>query len=1842
MKRSYWYKYFQWLRRQTLRYWLPLLLGIVATLAVFGLWQQLLTQEQQHIEQLVQQEVTAIESEFKEELTERVLALQRMAKRWQTSSGTNKAFWEADAAALVKDFGEYQAIELIVPSSNILWIVASLREKPKTQNLNLNQNAIKQAALKLAQTRRQPVLLRYSLQIPGSKETQDILAVIPLFTADRPDGFIIGVFPIPALLDSSLRVSKGYQVKVYDNNELIYIQGSQIQSPLLKKTITISAYSLDWELEIIPNPVSIARQPFLLPKIVLISGLIAAWTLALTVFLAQESEKQIQKTKKINQQLQIEIIDRQQIEETLRESETRYRQLIDHLDAGFVVHAPDTSILLCNVTACDLLGLSMEQMLGKTAIDPSWHFIREDETMMAEEEYPVNRVLSTGISLENYVLGISRGSAPKVWVLVTAFPEFDLKNQLQQIVVTFIDISNLKQAEAELREMTGVLENAVSGISKLDVQGRYLYVNRTYASITGYQPEEMIGMSWQLTVHPDELEKMIAIYHQMVQEGRVEVETRGIRRDGSVFYKQLVMIACYDEQQQLLGNYCFMKDISDRKLAELALKKESLRSKTLFDMSMDGIVAMNHRGDVLQTSPSFARMIGYTVEETLKLNVADWDAQWTEEELQLFINREEVIPLFETRHRRKDGSVYDVEISWNRVELEDERINFCICRDISDRKRAELALQSSQAKFEALVTNMPGMVYRYYPSTADKPHHFTFVSPQSIELLELAPETIIEDANSFVNLIHPDDLPSFVSSVSYAVEHFLAWHWEGRIATPSGKHKWIQGNSQAQYSPEGEAWDGLLVDISDRKQAEETLRISQERFAGILEIANDAIISVDLNQRISLFNQGAEKIFGYKADEILGQPLEQLLPSRFANVHNHHVYNFGQSSGKARRMGGVETHRPLGERGEIFGRRKDGSEFPAEASISKLELGGETVFTAFLRDISDRKRMEDERQQAEAALRQSEARFQAFMNHSPAPAWITDENGIILYLSQTYYQTFLVPIEDSVGKSIFEIYPQKIAQQFLENIQTVVQTDRVVEAIEVAPRRDGEMGNFLVYKFPIPDPSGQTLVGGVAVDVTLQHRAEEALRQSEATKQAIIEAIPDLLIRMRSDGTYLDFISNSEFNLINPDQIRQNINVFDVLPNELAQIYLDYMQKAFQTGKMQIYEHQIFIKDRLVYEEVRIVPLQQNQVLVMVRDITNRKRAEVELKHQKEILQAMFDHIPIMVAMFNQNNIIEFINPEVQKVLGWSLEEWQQRNRLIDCYPDPAYRQEIIDHMIAANGKWKDCITLTASGQTLHTSWANVRLSNGYYLGIGQDITDRKKFEIQLQQAKEAAEVANQAKSIFLANMSHELRTPLNVILGFTQVMSHDLSLNSEQQENLQIIRRSGDHLLNLINDVLDLSKIEAGHTTINLCNIDLVALLHSLRSMFGQRAIARDLDFNFYIDPLLPQYITTDASKLRQILINLLSNAIKFTKRGSITLRVKVDNKQKEVKNTTENHHQPPNLRFLIFEVEDTGSGIAQKDLNAIFDAFVQAEAGRGTTEGTGLGLTISRKLARLLEGEISATSTVGKGSIFRLILPTEIATSAEVQLEQNDRQVIGLVPNQPKYRILVVDDQAENRLLLVKLLTQLGLDVREAMNGQDAIAIWKDWQPHLTWMDIRMPVLNGYEAAKWIREQENLLRQSEADLEHEESKLNLQHQRSIIIALTAHASQSDRDLALAAGCDDYISKPFQEETLFEKMARYLGISYIYAENEPQLPNQSDLSLTQALTTESLSVMSEEWIAQLNYGALSCDQDAVLELIDQIPEAHSQLAAGLRQLTQNFEFPRIVELANLPLNWES
>ncbi|KYC43060.1 hypothetical protein WA1_13240 [Scytonema hofmannii PCC 7110] len=506
--------------------------------------------------------------------------------------------------------------------------------------------------------------------------------------------------------------------------------------------------------------------------------------------------------------------------------------------------------------------------------------------------------------------------------------------------------------------------------------------------------------------------------------------------------------------------------------------------------------------------------------------------------------------------------------------------------------------------------------------------------------------------------------------------------------------------------------------------------------------------------------------------------------------------------------------------------------------------------------------------------------------------------------------------------------------------------------------------------------------------------------------------------------------------------------------------------------------------------------------------------------------------------------------------------------------------------------------------------------------GTHRDINDRKQTEVELQHAKEAAEVANKAKSIFLANMSHELRTPLNIILGFAQVMSHDSHLTPEQQENLQIIHRSGKHLLSIINDVLDLSKIEAGRITLDESSFDLHTLLSSLHSMFRQRADAKGLQLYLHLASDLPQFITTDANKLRQILINLLGNAIKFTTKGSVTLTATRGTKQGQNQADRENS-TPPLLDTLLFTVEDTGVGIASHELDTIFDAFTQTDSGRASPEGTGLGLTISLRYASLMGGTITVASTSGQGSTFSVEVQVQLAKASDVPTSSPQRRAIGLADGQPSYRILVVDDQPENRYLLFKLLTQMGFEVQGAKDGEESIRLWQEWHPHLIWMDIQMPGMDGYEVTQQIRS-------------------TAEGQSTIVIALSAQALTSDRILAIQAGCNDFIRKPFQESELFAKMEEYLGVKFIYANDEESsssIHRQEQPSTCVSLTAENLSVMSPTWIADLHQAALLCDDDEVFLLIQQIPKQYTSLITELKQLTRNYQFKEILQLVDKQLN---
>jgi two-component system sensor histidine kinase/response regulator len=487
--------------------------------------------------------------------------------------------------------------------------------------------------------------------------------------------------------------------------------------------------------------------------------------------------------------------------------------------------------------------------------------------------------------------------------------------------------------------------------------------------------------------------------------------------------------------------------------------------------------------------------------------------------------------------------------------------------------------------------------------------------------------------------------------------------------------------------------------------------------------------------------------------------------------------------------------------------------------------------------------------------------------------------------------------------------------------------------------------------------------------------------------------------------------------------------------------------------------------------------------------------------------------------------------------------------------------------------------------------------------------------------AKQAAEAANIAKSEFLANMSHELRTPLNAIIGFTQVVSRDAGLSTENQHHLGIISRSGEHLLDLINDILQMSKIEAGRITLNINSFDLYRLLNDIKAMLQLKTTSKGLRLIIDCAPEVPQYIQTDERKLCEVLINLLGNAIKFTEKGSVTLRVRggLANGDDWKRGVREINNYSTNLAasssLIIFEVEDTGLGIAPEEKSKLFTAFGQTETGRNSQEGTGLGLAISQKFVQLMGGDIAVSSTLGKGTIFAFNIQAATSSALEIKTPQETRKVIGLAPNQRDYRILIVEDNQDNRLLLVKLLTAVGFGVREAKNGQEAVELWASYCPDLILMDMRMPVMNGYEATKEI-------------------KKHLQGQATTVIALTASALEEERVVIISAGCDDFMRKPFQEEVLWEKIAQYLGVQYLYEEG-----TKSGAKRTQELSINShslefhLSQMPREWVEKLHQAALKCLDHLIIELVKEIPETHAPLANTLEDWAINFIFDQIIDL---------
>ncbi|MEJ2425650.1 MAG: PAS domain S-box protein [Candidatus Thiodiazotropha sp.] len=858
------------------------------------------------------------------------------------------------------------------------------------------------------------------------------------------------------------------------------------------------------------------------------------------------------------------------------------------------------------------------------------------------------------------------------------------------------------------------------------------------------------------------------------------------------------------------------------------------------------------------------------------------------------------------------------------------------------------------------------------------------------------------------------------------------------------------------------------------------------------------------------------------------------------------------------------------------------------------------------------------------ALQRSEQRFRDLVESTSDWIWEVDAAGVYTYASPRVEALLGYRPEEVIGRTRFDFMPPAEATHGDELFARLAAEQRpIVAQVNTSLHRDGRQLAVESNGVPFFDENGELLgYRGVDRDITQRAQVERALEQVAREWTLAMDAFDDAIYLLDADRRLVR--ANQAFYgflHLTPDRAVGSHIVELIHPRGEAVPCPVCQAQEEQRDAVLTLEANHPVNPTGIPIEVRVKMVRNDLgettgFLVSLHDLSHARKLDAELRRVHERLkltQFGIDHVSDAIYLIDTQARFRYVNDEACSRHGLEREALLEKG-VTDV--DPHFPlQRWTEHFAELKRRG----TLIFESQHRHGDGslfpvevaANyIRYADEEYnFAFARDITERKQIEAELQrsrdnleeqvalrtaelkQAKEAAESANQAKSVFLANMSHELRTPLNAILGFAQLIARDKRIPNDERENLEIINRSGNHLLTLINDVLEISKIEAGRLTLNVTPVDLHELLDSLMDVMKVRVGQKGLELLLERADTLPHYVKTDLVKLRQVLLNLLSNAVKYTQAGSVMLSA-----------TTE---AEADRLWLRFEVSDTGIGIEPEELERIFHAFYQAKPS-GLTEsgGTGLGLTISLEYTRLLGGNLTAESTPGQGSLFRLRLPVELAQAVE-QEKAGPQRVVGLASGQPGYRILVAEDNPDNQRLIATLLERVGFHVRTVDNGQAAIEAFQAWHPHLIWMDMRMPVMDGYEASRRIK-----ALSGDGEVR--------------IAALTASAFEEDREAVLAAGCDAFVRKPLKESELFKVMGDLLGVRYIYKEvaPEPLAP----------VSTLELDELPAELTTELKAAALALDMEKLQELIERIQALSPQCANALRAAADDYRFDEILK----------
>ncbi|NJR58033.1 MAG: PAS domain S-box protein [Cyanobacteria bacterium CRU_2_1] len=1178
----------------------------------------------------------------------------------------------------------------------------------------------------------------------------------------------------------------------------------------------------------------------------------------------------------------------------------------------------------------------------------------------------------------------------------------------------------------------------------------------------------------------------------------------------------------------------------------------------------------------IEVNDNFLDLVGYSREQVIG---------YTSDELTLLANPEQVQHLRELLAQRgticnveaelcvKTGQIRTVLLSAEMLELERQECYIAVVRDITDRKQLELALQRSEARLRSILNSAIAAiaVFRLYP---DQSIQYEYFSVGQEVVFGYTLKDVEFDSFLWRSRIHPDDWNKMLYGRGIQPHDSGDLMVEYRFYHKDGSLRWISDYLSYRWNEAEQCWNvsAVAIDVTKRRQVEEALRHREEQLRQITDSLPVYISYLDTERRYQFankryeerFNCCREQLYGKHIREVLGElSYQQIEPYlRYAFAGNPTTYTIEQfdQSGKPRFLE-VTLAPDIAEDAQVRG------------------------CYSLIIDITGRK-------QAEEALRQSELRFRGAFDTAAIGMNIVSPDGRFLEVNPSFCQMLGYSESELLNLTFQELTHPDDLEIDLKYVQQLLSGERPHYHLEKRYiHRDGSVIWTFLSVAVIRNSRQQPLyfVGQIQ-NTTDRKYAEQALRINAEREQAVASVIQ----RMRQSldlRTIFDATTQELRQLLNCDRVV----IYRFNPDWSGEFVAESVTEGW-IPMLQAYKTDAQLTKPALYNATCIAGAWDNSVN-LVQDTyfqdTQGGRCSRGMSHvvAQDIYQLSFD----------------------------------------PCYIDLLERFQARAYLIVAIFCGSNLWGLLASYQnTAPRSWneAEVRIAVqiGNQLGVAiqqaELLTQTQQQAVELQVAKEAADAANRAKSTFLANISHELRTPLNAILGFTQLMARDPFSTPSQQEQLKTINRSGEYLLQLINDVLSIAKIEAGRITLEETSFDLYTFLDNLEMLFSLRASSKNI--RLICDRALdvPQYIQADDRKLRQILTNLLDNAIKFTSSGHVTLQIR-------------SHSSPPHPLTLHFEVADTGAGIAFEELSTIFDAFVQTKLGQQSQQGTGLGLPISRRLVQLMGGDIMVNSRLGEGTQFRFTIPVTLATAEPTSISQFTRRVIKLAPDQPIYRILVVDDMQENRQLMVQWLTVVGFDVQEAANGQEALDLWATYAPHLIWMDMRMPVMDGFEAVQRIRQimqaEDERMKERYAD-----SSLSPHSSLPKIIAITATVFEEERQRILSAGCDDFVGKPCPEAVFFDKISEHLGVRYLYEQDEAT-HGVADVTQPQhssfTLHPSSFQIMPTEWIARLNFAARRANETAIFQLLEQIPDSGTDLKEAIVQLVNNFQLEYLIRL---------